>query len=94
MNKKINQFVMVSEESWQQLISKLDAIESSLGTKASRSPIGEYVTEKEAKQILGKSTTWFWNKRKSRELRGKKSGNVWYYKIRDLQKFIENGVSN
>lgn len=95
MKNEINQFVMVSVENWQQLITKLDAIESCIGgNKLKNNPISDYITEKEAKEILGKGTTWFWNKRKSQELNGKKSGNVWYYKVREIQKFIENGQSN
>lgn len=95
MEKTINQFVMVSQDDWQQLMTKVDTIATSLGNnKTKLNPIGDYITEKEAKELLGRGTTWFWNKRKSKELNGRKSGNVWYYSVKEIQHFVENGKRN
>jgi hypothetical protein len=93
-NENLN-FLVLPEEKWEELLTKVDTIATSLGNnKTKLNPIGDYITEKEAKELLGRGTTWFWNKRKSKELNGRKSGNVWYYSVREIQKFIENGVRN
>lgn len=52
--------------------------------------LGEWIAEEDAKKLLGRKTTWFFNKRKSRELQGKKKGNKWWYRVSDIKNFIEN----
>jgi hypothetical protein len=56
-------------------------------------PLGDYIDEIQAMKVLKRGKTWFWNKRKSRELPGKNAAGRWYYKVSDLNKFIENGKS-
>jgi hypothetical protein len=41
--------------------------------------------------VLKRGKTWFWNKRKTGELQGKKAGGRWYFKISNIYKFIDDG---
>ncbi len=51
--------------------------------------IGDYISEADAKKILGRKTTWFWALRKSGKIPFTKVGNkIWYSKA-DLLNFIE-----
>ncbi|MBT3300884.1 MAG: helix-turn-helix domain-containing protein [Bacteroidetes bacterium] len=52
--------------------------------------LGEWIPESEAQKLLGRKTTWFYKMRKSGELDGKKRGNKWWYRLSDIQNFIEN----
>ena len=95
MNNSINQFAMIKEDTLSEMISSLERIERKLDTNSkTNAALGDYITEKEAMKILNRKTTWFFNKRTSGELKGKKAGNVWYYKINDIKKFIDNGISS
>lgn len=51
--------------------------------------IGDWVPEPEAKRMLGRKTTWFYLRRKSGELAGKKRGGQWWYHQNELLQFIE-----
>jgi hypothetical protein len=51
--------------------------------------IGDYISEKEAKKILGRKTTWFWNLRKNGKLPYSKVGNKVFYSKATILKFIE-----
>jgi hypothetical protein len=85
-------FVIVPYDRMEELLQRLCSIEKSLHQNKSNSGgLGDYISEHEAKKILAKQTTWFWNKRLSGELTGKKAGNTWSYKQNDILKFIENG---
>ncbi|MBT3802350.1 MAG: hypothetical protein HOD63_07990 [Bacteroidetes bacterium] len=39
--------------------------------------------------MLGKGTTWFWQKRRDGELNFRKVGNKIYYKLSDIEKLFE-----
>jgi hypothetical protein len=54
-------------------------------------PLGDYIDEDQAMKILKRGKTWFWNKRKTGELPGKKAAGRWYYKVTSIYKFIEDG---
>ncbi|MCX6257855.1 MAG: hypothetical protein NTW49_08180 [Bacteroidia bacterium] len=43
--------------------------------------------------MLHRSTTWFWQRRQDGTLTGQKRSGSWWYKLTDLEKFIENGKS-
>jgi hypothetical protein len=78
----------------EELLQKLTRIEKAIQSqKNDGKGLGDFITEKEAMKLLDKGATWFWNKRQSGELTGKKAGNSWYYKQSDILKFIENGKS-
>ena len=47
-----------------------------------------FVTEKQAKKILSKSTTWFWEMRTNGKLPYKKLGATVYYKLDDVKSLL------
>ncbi len=51
--------------------------------------INGYITEKQAKEILNKRTTWFWDQRKKGILPYKKLGATVYYKEEVIYKLFE-----
>jgi hypothetical protein len=46
--------------------------------------LGDYITEAQAKEILKKQTTWFWNMRKTGQLKYSKIGKAIYYSKNDI----------
>lgn len=76
----------------------LEAIEEKLQqffpknkTEEDISTVGEYISQQQAMKMLNRKTTWFYNSRKSGELPAIKSGNGWWYKLEDIEKFIKSG---
>ena len=55
--------------------------------------VSDYVSELEAKQLLGRGTTWFWERRRSGELPYTKLGGQVYYLKSDLVKYLEDRSS-
>lgn len=92
MNEQFPKFVIVPYDKLDELLHKVETLNESIASmKMDKGVLGDYISEKEAREILSKATTWFWNKRQSGELTGRKAGNKWYYKRNDILKFIENG---
>lgn len=54
--------------------------------------IDEYITEDEARKVLGRKTTWFYNARRSGELTAIKRANKWWYKKSDINAFIKGSL--
>lgn len=54
--------------------------------------IDEFITEDEAKKVLGRKTTWFYNARRSGELTAIKRANKWWYKKSDINEFIKGSI--
>lgn len=48
-----------------------------------------WLTEQEAKELLGKGTTWFWERRNSGELPYQKVGKTVHYKRSDLMALLK-----
>jgi hypothetical protein len=86
---------MVPEKAFQDLIETVHSIRKFQETQGSgeknAQALGDYIDEDQAMKILRRQKTWFWNKRKTGELPGKKAAGRWYYKVVDINKFIENG---
>lgn len=92
MNDTLPKFAIVPYEKLDELFNKVDLLTQNMkNTHSDTKGLGDYISEKEAKELLQKGTTWFWNKRQSKELSAKKAGNTLYYKRSDILKFIENG---
>jgi hypothetical protein len=49
----------------------------------------DYITETEAKELLKKKATWFWQMRKSGQLQYSKIGKAIYYAKSDIIKLFE-----
>ena len=78
-----------SEEQFKKFIE--DSIKKAISNSSSdkeNSKLGDYIEEKEAKQLLGRKTTWFWNLRTSNQLPFYKVGNKVYYKLSDIQNLL------
>lgn len=71
-----------------QLEEKMDSIICLHQEPESRA-LGGWISEEEAKKLLGRETTWFWQKRKVGELRYTKAGNKIFYEMDDLKTFLE-----
>jgi hypothetical protein len=52
--------------------------------------IGDYISEREAKKLLNKKTTWFWNMRKNGKLAFSKMGGTNFYSKSDIIKLLES----
>jgi len=52
--------------------------------------IGDYISEEEAKDILGRKTTWFWSMRKKGRLSFTKIGNRIFYTKKDILKLLND----
>ena len=55
--------------------------------------LDDYVSELEAKKLLGRGTTWLWERRRSGELPYTKLGGQVYYLMSDLVKYLEDRSS-
>lgn len=94
---KQSTFYLVPEEALEELIAAVKSIKKfqenlERGEENAR-PLGDYIDESQAMKILKRGKTWFWNKRKTGELPGKKAAGRWYYKVTDIYKYIEDGGS-
>ena len=56
--------------------------------------LGDYISEPEAKKLLGRKTTWFWNMRQSGQLPFSKIGGTNYYSRQDLLKLLKDNHSS
>ena len=57
--------------------------------KPTETTVGDYISEPQAKKLLKKGTTWFWNKRTSKELPFTKVGNTIYYSKADIERLFD-----
>ena len=75
---------------FRRIIKKLNDIDDKLEKPKS---FNDYVSELEAKKLLGRGTTWFWERRRSGELPYTKLGGQVYYLMSDLVKYLEDRSS-
>ena len=71
------------------ILKKLDRIESLLEQTESKEE-EKYLTEAEAKKLIGRGTTWFWQLRQSGFPYSKVGGTVYYSRI-ELIKLMRKG---
>jgi len=81
---------MLKNTQLSRILKKLKDIEDKLNKPKS---IDDYVSELEAKQLLGRGTTWFWERRRSGELPYTRLGVQVYYLRKDLVKYLEDRTS-
>ena len=81
---------MLNNQQLHRILKKLKEIEDKLNRPKS---IDDYVSELEAKKLLGRGTTWFWERRKAGELHYTKLGGQVYYLKSDLVKYLEDRSS-
>lgn len=85
-----NTFIMIPEkeikeikESQSLILKKLNLIE---GNK--KPEFDNYLTEKQASELIGKKTTWFWQMRTEGKLPYSKIGKKTFYKKEDLLNLV------
>jgi predicted DNA-binding transcriptional regulator AlpA len=81
--------MIVSEYFLEQINEKQDKIICLLndGKQVSQS---DFITENQAKEILQKKTTWFWQMRKNGMLPFRKIGKSIYYSKTEINQLLEN----
>jgi hypothetical protein len=60
------------------------------GISEKDSPLNGYISELEAKKLLGRKTTWFWQMRTSGRLAFAKVGSKIFYNKTDIAKLLES----
>ena len=75
---------------FRRIIKKLNDIDDKLEKPKS---FDDYVSELEAKKLLGRGTTWFWERRRYGELPYTKLGGQVFYLMKDLIKYLEERSS-
>ncbi len=75
---------------FRRIIKKLNDIDDKLEKPKS---FDDYVSELEAKKLLVRGTTWFWERRRSGELPYTKLGGQVFYLMKDLIKYLEERSS-
>ena len=71
-----------------QLLNELKAQKTSKNN--SETTLGEFISEKDARNLLGRKTTWFYEQRRSGRLPYSKVGSKVYYKRDDLFNLLTN----
>ena len=77
-------------ESQSKILDLLSGQSSSVG----KPPLGDYISEPEAKGLLGRKTTWFWNMRQSGQLPFSKIGSTNYYSRQDILNILNANHSS
>ena len=86
-------FYLIPKEALDDIIravKDLTGIQERLKSGDDEKTLGDYLPENKAMELLDRGKTWFWNKRKSGELLGKKAAGRWYYKKTDITKYIND----
>jgi hypothetical protein len=71
-----------------QLLNEIKLNQSS--QKEVNTSLGEFISEKEARKILDRKTTWFYEQRRSGRLPYSKVGSKVYYKRENLFNLLKN----
>jgi hypothetical protein len=80
---------IVSEDFLEQINEKQDKILSLLNDGKPLSQ-NDFITESQAKEILQKKSTWFWQMRRSGILPFRKIGKSIYYSKTEINQLLEN----
>src|SRR5687768_11471532 len=96
--KELNgSLILVPESLLYEMVKRQDAIDKkqdriiTLLEKGITSEIpGNYIPEEDAKELLDRKTTWFWQMRSSGKLAFTKVGNRIFYAKADIQKLLDN----
>ncbi len=81
-NEEIKQMLETVIVNQQKILKKLE-------TGNEQQPLGDYVTETEARKLLSRKTTWFWQMRISGVLAFTKIGSRIYYARQDILQLLD-----
>lgn len=88
---------IITETEFNELHSKLDMIleEVKAGNgKSKESKTGDWITEKEAQDLLGRSTGTLWRMRKDGKLTSSKLNGKTYYSLKSIYKLLDKNKKN
>jgi hypothetical protein len=87
-----NQFALVPIEMLQSILDNQEEILAVLkgGNTPTTESVGDYITEAQAKKLIGRQTSWFWQMRKAGQLSFSKVGNKIFYIKNDILNLIKN----
>lgn len=85
--------VLVPQEFLESIAEQQQRILEVLERSIPSSLTGDHIPEHEARQSLGKGSTWFWEQRKSGALPYTKVGGKVYYRRSDLAKLFNQSSS-
>ena len=85
-----NSFVMIDEATIIEIKETLAKIRATINF----TPETNYITEKQAREIFQRQTTWFWQMRKEGKLPFSKIGKTIYYSKADIKDLFEKGKIN
>jgi hypothetical protein len=80
---------LVPEDILDNLVANQDRILAILEAKKDATLNG-FITEKDAITIINKKSTWFWQMRKTGQLRFKKIGQTIYYSVDDINSLLQS----
>jgi hypothetical protein len=80
-------FVMIGESQFSEIIQSLEELKAKFGDKIDN----DYITEKEARTIFQRKSTWFWQMRKEGKLPFSKIGKTIYYSKAEIKNLFELG---
>lgn len=69
-----------------QLINELKSLHTREADKSE--VLGDFISEREARKLLGRRTTWFYEQRRSGKLPFSKVGSKVFYQIKDIHSLI------
>lgn len=81
--------VLIPEKEFKQLKEIQEKILSRLNEIQLKPEFENYLTEKQASELIGKKTTWFWQMRNEGKLPFSKIGKKTFYKKEDLLNLIK-----
>ena len=87
--KKMLQTLQEGQDEIRNLIANIPENKLPKGTIANK-----YIPESQAKEMLGKGTTWFWQMRRDNKLKYKKVGSKIFYTIEEIENLFENSTNN
>jgi hypothetical protein len=91
MNSNESSFSLVPTQILERIASIQEKILENLEKGSGNGPsIGDYITEKEAQQFLGRKATWFWQMRNAGKIKFTKVGKKVFYRKSDLLDFIKS----
>jgi hypothetical protein len=88
---QMENFIITTEEKLRKLFKELLTEHFSNSKKTDpQTELGDYLEEKQAIQLIGRKTTWFYNMRQAGLLPYSKVGSKTFYCKSDLIKLLEN----
>ncbi len=93
--EKDDVYLLVPKSFLQKIAEDQATILSMLGKTNSNlnAGLGDYISEADAKKLLGRKTTWFWKLRTTGYLPAAKVGGKNYYRMQDIQKLLDSAFT-